>query len=115
MNDALRLESEKLARSWMQHDASMLRDYLVSSVEDPRINLQSILTRHFLIQSLVGERFAGCMEQECRFSAALNWIMKHSRESANPDELKIINYALQRGSDNAEGIDLPRFLLQTYA
>ena len=114
MNDALKLESQKLARSWMQHDAEMLRDYLVSSVEDPRINLQSILTRHFLIQSLTGDQFAPIMEQECRFSAAMNWLLNVVRQSANVEELRVIHYALQRGSDNAEGIELPRFLLQIY-
>jgi SAM-dependent methyltransferase len=115
MNEALNLESQRLARSWMQHDAGMLRDYLVSSVEDPRINLQSILTRHFLIQSVSGDQFAQVMEQECRFSAALNWLMNLARQSANPEELRVVQYALQHGSDNAEGIELPRFLLQTYA
>src|SRR5258706_1642607 len=99
----------------MEHDAGFSRYYLLPGVEDPKINLQSILTRHFLIQSVIGNRFAGCMEQEGRFSAALNWILKHARSSANPDELKIINYALKQGSDNADAIELTRFLLQTYA
>ena len=45
---SLQEESDKLARSWMQHDAGMLRDYLVAGVEDPRLNVQSVLSRHFL-------------------------------------------------------------------
>ena len=56
----------------MQHDAAMLRDYLVAGVEDPRINLQSVLSRHFLTYTLTGERFSGLMEQELRFAAAMN-------------------------------------------
>ena len=70
MERLLEDESEKLARSWMQHDAGKLRDYLVSSVEDPRINLQSVFSRHFLLQALAGGRFDLLMEQECRFAAA---------------------------------------------
>ncbi len=60
----LQEESDKLARSWMQHDAAWLRDYLVAGVEDPRVNLQSVLSRHFLMHALTGERFSALMEQE---------------------------------------------------
>ena len=56
MHDTLKLESEKLARSWMQHEPAKLRDYLVAGIEDPRINLQSILSRHFLVRSVFGEK-----------------------------------------------------------
>jgi hypothetical protein len=45
----------------MQHDAGMLRDYLVAGVEDPRLNLQSVLSRHFLARALTGERFRALM------------------------------------------------------
>ena len=68
---SLQAESDKLARSWMQHDAGMLRDYLVGGVEDPRLNVQSVLSRHFLTHALTGERFAALMEQELRFAAAM--------------------------------------------
>jgi len=58
----------------MRHDAAWLEDYLVASVEDPRLNLQSILTRHFLVTALTGDRFVALMEQEYRFAAAMNWL-----------------------------------------
>ena len=61
---SLQEESDKLTRSWMQHDAGMLRDYLVGGVEDPRLNVQSVLSRHFLTHTLTGERFGALMEQE---------------------------------------------------
>src|SRR5262249_28346975 len=47
MTPALKQETESLARSWARHESAWLRDYLVAGVEDPRINLQSILSRHF--------------------------------------------------------------------
>ena len=49
LEDCFKLETERLKKSWMRYDRATLRDYLVQDVEDPRINVQSILTRHFLI------------------------------------------------------------------
>ena len=47
---------------------------LVQGVEDPRINVQSILTRHFLIEQLFGNRFAEVTEAELRFAVVMNWL-----------------------------------------
>src|SRR5712675_3657534 len=52
MEKRLKRETAKLKKSWMQYDQAMLRDYLVEQVEDPRLNVQSILSRHFLIEGL---------------------------------------------------------------
>src|SRR5437763_5569381 len=100
MDPLLERESKKLLRSWMQHDAAMLRDYLVSSVEDPRINLQSVLSRHFLVRQLTGERFSLLMEQECRFAAVINWLGSVTGDFTTSRELEGIMYALKRGADN---------------
>ncbi len=54
MDPSLQAETEKLARCWMQHEPVWLRDYLVAGVEDPRWNLQSIFSRHFLVRALFG-------------------------------------------------------------
>lgn len=112
MDDALKLETEKLVRSWAQYDTEYLRDYLVASVEDPRLNIQSILTRHFLAVELCGNRFEELMQQELRFAATLNWLFKHS---ATIEERQAILYALQRGADNAEGELIPHFVGRTFA
>jgi SAM-dependent methyltransferase len=114
MEQALKEESEKLARSWMQHDAVRLRDYLVAGVEDPRWNLQSIFSRHFLIRALSGERFAGLMEEEYRFAAVMNWLLRWQRNLGHPEEVALVAYALGRSADNVEGIEIPRFLVQTF-
>jgi hypothetical protein len=113
MLDSLKLESEKLARSWMQHEPAKLREYLVAGVEDPRINLQSILSRHFLVRSFFGEKFRELMEHECRFAAAMNWLtaLAANRER---EELNVVFHALQLRADNAEGIEIPRFILNTF-
>jgi ubiquinone/menaquinone biosynthesis C-methylase UbiE len=113
MLDILKLESEKLARSWMQHEPAKLRQYLVAGVEDPRINVQSILSRHFLVRSLFGEKYRALMDHECRFAAVMNWFMTLDANS-DPEELSLVFHALQLGADNAEGIQIPRFILKTF-
>src|SRR2546430_894352 len=102
MHGALKLESEKLARSWMQHEPAKLRGYLVAGVEDPRINLQSIFSRHFLLRSLFREKFRALIDYEFQFAAVMNWL---TALAANDDaeELHSLLHALQRGADNAEG------------
>jgi SAM-dependent methyltransferase len=111
MDPNLKEESEKLARSWMRHDAAMLRDYLVASVEDPRLNLQSILTRHFLIRALAGEEFEELMREECRFAATINWLTAILGRTADAEDCGTMLYALRRGADNAEGQKIPRFIV----
>lgn len=112
---SLQEESDKLARSWMQHDAGMLRDYLVGGVEDPRLNVQSVLSRHFLTHALTGERFGALMEQELRFAAAMNCLTTLAGKLRDAEELGLILYALRRGADNAEGIQIPEFLVKAFA
>ncbi len=112
MNDALRLESEKLVRSWAQYDASFLRDYLVADVEDPRLNIQSILSRHFLLAELFPGRFAELMLHELRFAAVMNWLNK---QAAGSGERGAILHALRHHADNAEGQPIPHFVTRTFA
>ena len=114
MTPTLKQETESLARSWAQHQSAWLRDYLVAGVEDPRINLQSILSRHFILRSLTAERFVKLMEAEYRFAAVMNWLLKGHR-FADPEELKEILHALRHGQDNAEGLPIPLFVQETFA
>jgi ubiquinone/menaquinone biosynthesis C-methylase UbiE len=114
MHDLLKLETERLARSWMQHEPVKLRDYLVAGVEDPRINLQSIISRHFLVRFHFSERYRPLMDHECRFAAIMNWLLA-LEANTDRDELDALYHALQRGADNAEGQEIPRFILATFA
>ena len=99
----------------MQHDPGVLQDYLVAGVEDPRINLQSILSRHFIARTLTGERFSSLMEQEYRFAAAMNWLRDLAKRLCDVGELELVLYALRHGADNAEGIEIPGFVVHTFA
>ena len=115
MNDRLQLESEKLLRSWMQHEPAWLRDYLVSGVEDPRINVQSILSRHFVARALTGDSFRELMGEEIRFAAAVAWILELAAKLGDADGLREVWQTLRRGGDNTEGVEIPRFVVQTSA
>jgi SAM-dependent methyltransferase len=114
MQDLLKVETEKLARSWMQHEAGWLRDYLVAGVEDPRLNLQSVLTRHFITRAVSGDRFCHLMHEECRFAAVMNWLAKLARQAGQTDDLAVVLHSLRRASDNAEGLEIPPFILHTF-
>lgn len=115
MDEVLRLETEKLVRSWMRHDEPFLRDYLVADVEDPRINVQSILSRHFVIATLFGNRFEELMLQELRFAVAMDWLAQLAKHDGGQEERQAVLHALNFGADNAEGVEIPGFVIQTFA
>jgi ubiquinone/menaquinone biosynthesis C-methylase UbiE len=99
----------------MRHESAMLRDYLVAGVEDPRLNLQSILSRHYLIRALAGDRFDPLMRQEYRFSAVMNWLLAATKPPGAAETGAMILHGLKRGADNVEGIEIPQFALETFA
>ncbi len=115
MEEFLRQETERLVHSWRHHEASHLGSYLVAGVEDPRINVQSILTRHFLLGAICPGRFGGMMEEELRFAATMNWLRKRATELDAPDARAALLHALRQGADNAEGMEIPAFLTHWFA
>ena len=114
MEPNLKLETEKLSRSWLRHDAGWLNDYLVAGVEDPRLNLQSVFSRHFLIYALAGNQFEPLMEQEYRFAAAQNWFLELGSVVAEAEEMQALLHALRVGADNAEGLEIPRWVVKLF-
>ncbi len=54
------------------------------------------------------------MEAEYRFAAAMNWLTDLARRLGDAEELELVLYALRRGTDNAEGIEIPGFIVQTF-
>ena len=114
MNSDLLLETEKLTRSWAQHEAAWLGSYLVAGVEDPRINLQSILSRHFLVRSVLPNPPEALMAHEYRFSAVMNWLLGAAAQHTDLETRMAILHALKRHSDNAEGLAIPHYVTQTF-
>jgi hypothetical protein len=113
MDEALRRETGNLSHSWMQHDQDILRDYLVRDVEDPRINLQSILTRHYLLEQLFGSRFSEWKDREIQFSAVMNWLLQRVKQNQRPETLRLILYSLLEEED-IEEVAVPDFLRETF-
>jgi SAM-dependent methyltransferase len=107
MNERLRLETERLRRSWGQQDPAWLGDYLVAEVEDPRLNLSSVLSRHFLACALWGDRYRELMEAELRFAVVSNWLLEVRREVGGVEDWRAMAAALESGADNAEGWPVP--------
>lgn len=86
----------------------------MAGVEDPRINLQSILSRHFLVWQLVGTRFDSLMRQEYRFAAVMDWLFRIAKLDRDLEGRAVTLDALRKGSDNAEGLEIPSFVLQSF-
>ena len=115
LDDRFKLETERLKKSWMRYDRDTLRDYLVQDVEDPRINVQSILMRHFLTRQLFGERFDLLMEQELRFGLVMNWLLGLLKKSVRTSQLHAVLGSLLAGEDEAEGLEIPPYISETFA
>jgi len=115
LEDRFKLETERLAESWMRHDRAILRDYLVRDVEDPRINVQSILTRHFLIKRMFGERFNDLTEHELRFGLVMNWLLMLRKKLVNAGRLHSVLEALLAGDKNTDDLEIPTYISDTFA
>src|SRR5262245_31617782 len=72
MKESLLQETDDLRYAWASKSPEKLRSYLVSGIQDPRSNMQSILTRHFFIRQLLGSQFEPLQEQELRHAMGLN-------------------------------------------
>jgi len=107
MKPDLKKESEKLQWSWDQLSPDVLDGYLVKNHEDPRINLQSILTRSLLIDSLWPDEFADLISDELRFGAVLSWLLQRLNHGAD-------RYSLLDSICQSEAA-VPRFLLDAHA
>ena len=108
-------ETEKLKGTWQKHTSSTLRDYLVKDVEDPRINVQSILTRHWLIKQLFGEKFEFLMEHEIRFAIVMNWLLLLLKKNIRTNQLQSILYSLIEKQKDAYGIEIPPYISETFS
>jgi len=115
VNEALHQESLRLARSWSRHDAGTLQDYLIADVQDPRINVQSVLSRHVLLRAAGEPHYADLASAELRFAAAMNWVLATAKDQRGREALDSIRHALDRGADNADGVSLPFCLRRLHA
>lgn len=71
-----RLERFLLERTWNARSAAMLDRYLVSGYQNPHVNLQSILLRHFLVERAIGPGFDDLKADEIRLAVELNEVLR---------------------------------------
>jgi SAM-dependent methyltransferase len=71
-----RAEHVLLERTWGSGSADMLDAYLVSGYQNPRVNVQSILVRHYLLGRVLGADAAPMMDEEIRFAIELNEVLR---------------------------------------
>jgi ubiquinone/menaquinone biosynthesis C-methylase UbiE len=71
-----RIEQLLLKLWWNRAPAAMLDSYLVSGYQNPHINVQSVLQRHFLLRRLFGSDLEDLMTDELRLAIQLNEVMR---------------------------------------
>jgi ubiquinone/menaquinone biosynthesis C-methylase UbiE len=115
MEEHFQQETERLQYSWMKHDGRVLRNYLVEDVQDPRINVQSILSRHWLIEQLFGDKFNDLAEHELRYALVMNWLNKLYKANTQLWQMQSVLHSLVAGQSNADGIEIPSYITQTFS
>jgi len=103
-------ESSQLRTAWNRHDSEVLDRYLVTDVEDPRINVQSIMSRSFLIDTIWPDEFTGLIHEEIRFGICLNFILKTLRTKDLQISRKGLLEALENGAETCGDVKIPPYL-----
>ncbi|SDT42341.1 class I SAM-dependent methyltransferase [Microlunatus soli] len=80
-----RIERHLLQRSWVNAKPAMLKNYLVTSYQDPVINVQSILARHHFIGEVTGDEHRALMAEELDWAVEKNRALR-KRQQELPEE-----------------------------
>jgi SAM-dependent methyltransferase len=110
MAEELISESNRLRNAWNRHDSDVLDRYLVSDVEDPRINVQSIISRGFLIDSIWPDEFTGLIREEIRFGICLSFILRFLKGNCSQASRRRLLEALENGAVACSGAGIPPYL-----
>lgn len=110
----LAVEADRLRAAWMRHDSQLLDRYLVSDVEDPRINLQSIISRAFLIDAIWPNEFTSLIQEEFRFSICLNWILRTLKTEDPEISRMLLLDALLEGCQTCGNVVIPLYLTDAF-
>ena len=114
MDNILQKETAKLIGSWAKYDQGWLRDYLIDSVENPQINVQSILTRHFLLEVLYPGQFAGLKKEEILFSSVMNWFLGLIKKADGSDQIQLAQGELLDGPDGGVPGLVPSYVAEAF-
>jgi SAM-dependent methyltransferase len=86
VKESLLTETANLKIAWRSKTRERLRTYLVEGIQDPRTNIQSILTRHFLLGQIFSDRFSHIKASELRHAARLNSARVAGRSSTDTEK-----------------------------
>jgi SAM-dependent methyltransferase len=75
----LKFENRRLNASWDCFSAEHLERYLTVDEQDQRINVNSILTRALVIDTLWPGKFGDLINEELRFGVIMTWLMRQLR------------------------------------
>lgn len=107
-------ESKNLANAWMRHDEEFLSSYLKLSIQDPRFNPQSILTRYAILEHLCEEDISVMKYNELLFSAVMLWVYQNLDVLKDPYERSCLHFALDEDYDATESIKIPQILKEAW-
>ena len=110
-NKELIAESECLKQAWAKFSPQHLDGYLVAGEQDPRINIQSIISRAFLIDSIRPEEFTALIQEEIRFGVCMNFILHALKENNHKVTRQSILNALE---NNSSDIEIPDYFKSCY-
>lgn len=99
----------------MRHEDTFLKDYLVSSVEDPRIHFPSILSRGLLIDSIQPERNRDLIWAEYRFGACMSYLLRTFQQRPSPRTGVLLLEALEQGKDSFQSISIPSYVREVWS
>lgn len=82
-NEFIAKETENLIKQWESYDQNLLSDYLVKSFQDPRINPQSLLARHELIDIIANGELRSLGHAELKWAFDANRILRDYETTHN--------------------------------
>ena len=106
-------ESRKLRSAWERFDSEHLQHYLVSDVQNPRINIQSIITRAFIIDSLWPNEFTTMIQQEILFGACMNFILSTLKDKTLNINRQFLLNALT-ANEKIKNLPIPEYFTESF-
>lgn len=98
----------------MRHEDVFLKDYLVSSVEDPRIHFPSILSRGLLVDYLQPETYRDLIWAEYRFGISMSYVLRTLQRRPSPRTRALLLEALVEGRDSFQAIPIPAWFRESW-
>ncbi len=109
MDELLLKETENLSLSWIKIKKEVVKEYLVTGFQNPRINMSSIITRHYFINEIFGDRFKDLMEEEIEFILKIHKALKEEEKrmetAASDEERKYPRYLRQKNLEKVVSAD----------